>query len=314
LGLTITQHFCRMMGVEISVESEPGQGTTFIIRLPLCVTADERQMPQSEQRSGHLPGSPPPVSGPIVLVIDDDPNVRNLLDHFLGKEGFCVKTAASSEEGLRLARELHPAVITLDVLMPIVDGWTVLTTLKANPATAAIPVIVLTITDDKNLGFALGASDYLTKPIDHARLAAVLKKNIYKDMPRSVLIVEDDPVTREMMRRMLEKEGWGVTEAENGRVGLERLAESTPGTILLDLMMPEMDGFEFIAQVRKHQAWGAIPVIVVTAKDLTEEDRLRLNGYVNKILQKGAYSREELLNEVRDLVAAYVRSHLPGKE
>ena len=135
----------------------------------------------------------------------------------------------------------------------------------------------------------------------------ILQKYRSDPLPFRVLVVEDEAATREMLRRALEKEGWAVSEAENGRAALERMAKDPPGLILLDLMMPEMDGFQFMDEVRKNEAWRSIPIVVVTAKDLTVEDRLRLNGYVEKILQKGAYSREALLAEVRDLVAASVR-------
>jgi CheY-like chemotaxis protein len=180
----------------------------------------------------------------------------------------------------------------------------VLTALKADPTVADIPVVMLTMMNDKNLGYALGASDYLTKPIERDRLAAVLSK--YRcDVPEcSVLLVEDDEVAREMMRRMLEKAGWSVAEAENGRVALERVAECRPELILLDLMMPEMDGFQFIAELRQKPEAQQIPIVVITAMSLTEAERQRLNGSVIQVLQKGAYSREELLEQVRNLVAA----------
>jgi len=194
------------------------------------------------------------------------------------------------------------------------DGWAVLTALKADPLLADIPVIMLTIVDDKNLGYALGAADYLTKPIDWDRLAVILKKYQCAHPPCTVLVVEDDADTREMLWRMLTKEGWAVTEATNGRVALERVAASQPELILLDLMMPEMDGFAFLEALRQQAAWRSIPVVVVTAKDLTPEDRQRLNGYVERILQKGAHSREELLREIHDLVAVYVRSGRSGTE
>jgi hypothetical protein len=285
-----------MMGGDITVESELGVGSTFTIRLPATVRVEDRETRSSilDLRS----------SAPTVLVIDDDPTVRDLMTRFLSKEGFRTVTASGGEEGLRLARELQPAAITLDVLMPGMDGWTVLSALKADPDLADIPVIMLTIVDDKNLGFALGASDYLTKPIDRDRLTAVLEKYRCADRAGSILVVEDDATTREMLRRMLEKEGWGVTEAGNGREALEWVAERRPAMILLDLLMPEMDGFEFIEALRKQDKWRSIPVVVITAKDLTEADRRRLSGYVEKILRKGAYSREELLAEVRELVVA----------
>jgi CheY-like chemotaxis protein len=201
---------------------------------------------------------------------------------------------------------MRPNAITLDVMMPGMDGWAVLTALKGDPDLADIPVIMLTIVDDKQLGFTLGASEYMTKPVDRERLAAVLRRFCGDRSVCSVLVVEDDSDTRVMLRRYLEREGWAVSEAQNGREALALMARVRPALILLDLMMPEMDGFTFVAELRKRIEWRTVPVVVITAKDLTPVDRLRLNGYVYKILQKGAYSRDQLLAEVRALVATYL--------
>jgi CheY-like chemotaxis protein len=158
--------------------------------------------------------------------------------------------------------------------------------------------------DDRRMGYALGATDYLTKPVDRDRLATVLQKYRCSKPPCPVLLVEDDSEIRTLIRRMLEKEGWNVHEASNGREGLRSLSGRRPRLVLLDLMMPEMDGFEFVLEMRKVESWRSIPVVVLTAKELTPADRDRLNGDVERILQKGAYDREELLREVRDLVSA----------
>jgi GAF domain-containing protein/DNA-binding response OmpR family regulator len=298
LGLALSRRLCRMMGGDVTVESKAGRGSTFTIRLPAQV-AEAVEEPIAPAVS---PGRETRGIG-TVLVIDDEAAVRDLMQRFLTREGFRVVVAAGGEEGLRRARELRPDAITLDVMMPGMDGWAVLSALKAAPDLADIPVIMLTIVDDRNLGYALGAADYLTKPIDRERLVAVLRQH-RRDLP--VLVVDDDAEVRALFRRMLEPDGYTVVEAPNGRAALERLRGITPGVILLDLMMPEMDGFEFVAEFRRHEAWRAIPIVVVTAKDLSHDDRQRLNGYVERILQKGAYGREQLLAEVRDLVAASV--------
>ncbi|MDQ4078545.1 MAG: response regulator, partial [Chloroflexota bacterium] len=268
------------------------------------------QVSGAQAESGLIEESPaealPTVAHPV-LVIDDDPSTRDLLQRFLSRERFGVVTASSGAEGLRLAQAVQPVAIILDVLMPELDGWAVLMALKADPMLADIPVIMLTIVDDKNRGYALGATEYLTKPVDRDRLVKLLNKYQADHLPDTVLLVEDDTATRQLLRRLLTKEGWQVHEAANGQVTLEQVADEQPGLILLDLLMPEMDGFTFVAELRKHQAWRSIPIVVLTSKDLTQEERQRLNGHVEKILQKGEFTREELLREVRELVAIAVR-------
>jgi GAF domain-containing protein/DNA-binding response OmpR family regulator len=303
LGLALSRRLCRMMGGDVTVESEAGRGSTFTIRLPARVAEVAEEPAAPAPLADHLP----PGIG-TVLVIDDEAAVRDLMQRFLGKEGFRVIAAAGGDEGLRRARELRPDAITLDVMMPGMDGWAVLTALKADPEIADIPVIMLTIVDDRNLGYALGASDYLTKPIDRERLVTVLKQH-RRDRP--VLVVDDDAEVRQLLRRMLESEGYAVVEAENGRVAIARLHDGPPSLILLDLMMPEMNGFEFVTELRRHEGWRAIPVVVITARDLSREDRERLNGHVEKVLQKGTYDRDQLLAEVSQLVAASVARRRP---
>jgi CheY-like chemotaxis protein len=222
----------------------------------------------------------------------------------LTKEGYRVEEAGSGATGVARAREVRPEAITLDVLMPGMDGWAVLTALKADAELADIPVIMLTVTDEKPLGLALGAAEYLTKPVDRARLAAVVRRQVRGAGSGTVLVVEDDAATRTMLERTLAKEGWTVTTAENGRVGLTRLRERRPDVILLDLMMPELDGFGFLDAVRQEAATASIPVVVLTAKDLTEADRDRLNGGVARVVQKDAAGAEALVAQLRTAIAA----------
>jgi CheY-like chemotaxis protein len=303
LGLAISRRFCRMMGGDITVSSQPGAGTTFTVTLPrevnevpaeaivIPTTSSEESVPAGSQQS--------------ILVIDDDRDVRELMQRTLPKEGFDVQVAESGQQGLELARRICPAVITLDVMMPGMDGWAVLTALKADPSTADIPVIMLTIVDNKNMGFALGAVDYFTKPVDWKRLSAALEKHRFRAARQSALVIEDDANTREMLRRIMEKEGWTVLEAENGRVALDLIADNVPGIILLDLMMPEMDGFSFMAELRRRPGCAQVPVIVITAKDLTQEDHQRLNGEVSRIIEKGAIDVDQLIREVREVLSLH---------
>ncbi len=300
LGLVICRRFCQMMGGDVTVESTLGRGSVFTVTLPARVPARKGDASKApEPRMLPTVAEPATAARGTVLVIDDDRNACDLMSRSLSKEGFRVVSANSGDEGLKLAREVLPHVITLDVLMPGMDGWAVLKELKADPTLASIPVIMITMADDRSMGYALGASDYLTKPIDRERLAAVVSRFRNREGPASVLVVEDDPATLEMMVRALAQTGWLTASAENGRVGLEKLKDRVPDLILLDLMMPEMDGFEFIGELRNNESWRRIPVVVVTAKDMTPEDHIRLEGNVRKVFRKASFSREELVGEIR---------------
>ncbi len=306
LGLAISLKLCEMMGGTITVDSVLGEGTTFEAIIPVSVpdiVEDGEEATPAGERGGGGPGTA--GNRNLVLVIDDDATVRDLMCRHLAHDDIEVLTAASGEEGLALARERRPGVITLDVLMPGLDGWAVLQQLKADPDLAGIPVVMVTILDDRNRGYALGAADYLNKPINREQIRAVVARFVAQAAGARVLVVEDDEATRSMLRRLLVSEGCLVTEAGNGRHALERMAEGLPDLILLDLMMPEMDGFEFLGALRADPAHADIPVVVVTAADLTAEDHARLNGGVEHILQKSALDRDSLIAEVRRLVDGF---------
>jgi PAS domain S-box-containing protein len=307
LGLSISRRFCELLGGDLTLQSKVGEGSTFTIRIPATLPGTKLQPLQgeTETESRAESGTLHKVeAGDTILVIDDDPEAREIIERFLVKDGFNVVTAASGEQGLRLAHECQPVAITLDVMMPGMDGWSVLRVLKADPELHKIPVIMLTMIDDQTRGYSLGAVDYLTKPVDRELLHKTLNRYHCADKVCPVLLVEDDVATRTLMVQALEKAGWMVSEAGNGQEALDMMPDIQPRLILLDLMMPVMDGFGFLAAIRARPEWRHVPVIVITAKDLTAEDRARLAGNVEEVLEKTAYTREQLLEHVRAAVAA----------
>jgi adenylate cyclase len=294
LGLAITRKLARMMGGDVTASSEPGKGSVFTVRLPGSTD------PQARSSIGSNGRRSPAVD--CVLIIDDDATARELIADHLKAEGFSVVTAAGGVQGLKLARELRPIAITLDVIMPDLDGWSVLAALRQDPELAEIPVIMITIVDEQRRGIALGAAGYLTKPIDRERLRRVIGRFRAPARPTHVLVVEDDAVQRERMRGWLEGPRWIVREAENGREALNHIQENKPDVILLDLMMPEMDGFAVVAALQKEAGWRDIPVIVITARDLDAKDRERLNSGVQSVLVKETFRPADLVERVRQLV------------
>jgi signal transduction histidine kinase/CheY-like chemotaxis protein len=294
LGLAITRKLARMMGGDVTVTSEPGKGSVFTVRLPGSADSQARTPTSSDVRRS-------PTAG-CVLVIDDDAIARELIADHLKAEGFSVATAAGGLEGLKLAKELRPTAITLDVMMPDLDGWSVIATLRQDAELADIPVIMITIVDEHRRGIALGAAGYLTKPIDRERLHRLVNRFRAQVPPTRVLVVEDDAVQRERMRGWLEGPQWTVREAENGREALKRIQENKPDVILLDLMMPEMDGFAVVAALQKEASWRDIPVIVITSLDLDAKDRARLNSGVQSVLVKERFQPADLVERIRRLV------------
>ena len=244
-------------------------------------------------------------------LIDDDPNARDLMRRSLAQHGIRVEFAADGDEGLRRARELKPNVIALDVMMPHKDGWSVLAEIRADSALKQIPVVLVTILDNKQLGLALGASEYVVKPVDFERLAEIVRKlekppaNPFAATNGHVLIVEDDVDLREMLRKSLEKSGWRVEAARDGKAAIESLKSHAPQVVILDLLMPEMDGFAVVEQMRAAPAWQGIPIVVVTARELTPIERDNLMSRVDEIIQKGGHSLGELGDIIRKTIARH---------
>ncbi|HEX8395739.1 MAG TPA: response regulator, partial [Longimicrobium sp.] len=304
LGLALTRSFCQLMGGDVTVSSVAGEGSVFTIKLPATVAGPDPEPADalSPALAGVIAGATEGLAGSnCVLVIDDDPMQRDLMQRFLSREGFRVLVASGGEEGLRLAREMLPVAITLDVMMPGMDGWSVLAALKADPALSPIPVIMLTMVDDPQRGSLLGAAEFATKPVDRGRLSSILRRYTCGD--GAVLVVDNDAPSRGLMRVLLQAEGWSVNEAANGRAALESMARELPRLILLDLMMPEMDGYQFTEEVRRHPEWHAVPIVVVTSQDLSRADRARLSGNVQLVFRKPGEAPEKLLHRVRELIS-----------
>lgn len=295
LGLTITKNLCTILNGNIRVNSELDKGSTFTVTLPVETEEDTQ-----------LPDNPYEVKKKVyknaVLVIDDEVDVRDMYSRMIKKAGYPVMVAASGEEGLQMAQRFNPKLITLDIFMPGMDGWAVLSKLKSDKKLRDIPVLISSINEDKQLGFSLGATEFITKPVDRDHLIKLLNIYVKTETLReqgTILIVEDDENTRLLMKEIVLKTEYEPIIATNGQEALEWLEIENPHMILLDIVMPVMNGFEFINEIQSDDKWRDIPVIVLTSKDLTQEERLLLTGRAKAIFQKGAISQKQLLEELR---------------
>ncbi len=313
LGLSICKELCTQMGGKIGFVSEPGKGTRFSVLLPRRATSERYERaesvatmpaaPISRERTG--PISPAnasgtePEPGTRVLVVDDDEGVRKMMRRTLETEGYEVIAATDGEQGLALAREQKPDAITLDIVMPGLDGWEVLSRLKADPQTEAIPVIMVSVMADRSESLALGVEDCLVKPVDLGRLSRVVKRVTARSSERRILVVDDDEPSREALHRILVEEGWEPVGAASGREALEELARNRPAAIILDLVMPGMDGFEFLLELAHHPEWSEIPVLVLTAARPSSRESEFLQRRVESVIEKGESSAQQVIRRLK---------------
>ncbi|HEX2570574.1 MAG TPA: response regulator [Polyangia bacterium] len=298
LGLTISKRFCQLMGGDITAESEIGKGATFTIRLPAeAPRRGEAEMMVESTVEVLRPDSP------TILVVDDDGMARDFLRRTLGKEGYRVVSAPGGPDALRLAETEKPAVITLDLQMPGMDGHAVLRALKKNPKSSHIPVVMISVQDERTMAFGLGASEVMTKPIQREQLIALVRRFTSERHGRSALLVENEGAARSLFQRLLEREGWSVAVADSVRTGLEYVRERVPELVLLALRLPEEDSLQFVEELRRSGRGGAVPIVALADQEPTPEERARFEGKVQAVVLKNLADHEELLASVRRAVA-----------
>jgi DNA-binding response OmpR family regulator len=298
LGLSLVKKFVELQGGIVTLESEPGKGSTFSVVLPLRARSTAAGPPPRMEFERPLP-----VENRI-LVVEDDLVAYQSISRSLTEAGYFPMRARHGEEALQLARALRPTAITLDLALPGISGWDVLKELKRDPITKGIPVVIISMMDNRELGLTLGADDYFLKPVDRGQLVARLKEiapPAALARTSRLLLVDDDSAVHEFLEAELEQLGYRVEHAYSGAQGLELAARSRPHAIILDLMMPDVTGFEVAAVLKEREDTAHVPIVVLTARDLSEDERQRLTGKIAALVQKGHAAPTRLVAAIRDL-------------
>ncbi len=306
LGLVITKRLIELHGGQIWVESEWGKGSTFRFRIPMVLagevveSADQLLRVVAEQ-----PITLPNGEKPLVLIIEDNPQASQLIQMYLQEAGYRTELARDGSEGLEKAKRLKPNIITLDMIMPVKDGWQVLKELKRHPICKDIPIIIISITDEKKLGFSMGAIDYFVKPVNREELISALQKVPIKAVKQKnqpkVLIIDDDKTAAELIQVILEAEGYDVIKTMNGRDGVRLAAEEQPDLIILDLIMPEISGFNVAYQLKQQAKTRNTPIIILTSMDVDEDTKEQMQGFISTIMSKSRFTKKDLLREINTI-------------